>query len=227
MKNWGHDALAEDERRLLKGVAQVRLSQLVVLDQHEIETVHARSLKILEEAGVRVHDPECRAALAKAGAKTEPNGERVYLPGRLVEQCLGTAPSRFSLYRRDGTAVEVGVDSRIFGSLVIDPWVIDYPTAKPRRPVLSDVVRHARLGDALENVDFLYRMDMPPEDEPGDFGYLATLEAFLVNTSKPMLAAPASRQSLQHWLEAAEIMAGGRPLAERPPLASARRSPRR
>jgi trimethylamine:corrinoid methyltransferase-like protein len=87
----------------------VRFSQLAVLDQNEIETVHARSLEILEKAGVRVHDPECRAALAKAGAKAEPNGEKVYLPGRLVEQCLGErSPNRYedSLLARAHARVE-------------------------------------------------------------------------------------------------------------------------
>ena len=104
----------------------------------------------------------------------------------------------------------------MFGSLVIDPWIIDYETQKPRRPVLADVVRHTRLGDALEDVDFLYRMDMPPEDVPGAHAFIRTLEAFALNTTKPMLAAPASRESLADWLELADILAGGRPLAERP-----------
>ena len=150
--------------------------------------------------------------------RPDPDGEKVYLPGRLVEECLAMAPARFWLHRRDGTAVEIGTDTRVFGSLVIDPWIIDYETQKPRRPVLEDVVRHTRLGDALEDVDFLYRMDMPPEDVPGAHAFIRTLEAFALNTTKPMLAAPASRESLADWLELAEILAGGRPLAEHPIL---------
>jgi trimethylamine---corrinoid protein Co-methyltransferase len=146
----------------------------------------------------------------------DPDGETVHLPGRLIEECLAMAPSHFRLYRRDGTAVEIGTGTRVFGSLVIDPWIIDYETQKPRRPVLEDVVRHTRLGDALEDVDFLYRMDMPPEDVPGAYAFIRTLEAFALNTTKPMLAAPASRESLADWLELAGILAGGRPLAERP-----------
>ena len=71
--------------------------------------------------------------------------------------------------------------------------------------MLDDIVRHTRLGDALDNVDFLYRMDMPPEDVSGEDAYIRTLEAFAVNTTKPMLAAPALRESLDHWLELAEI----------------------
>ena len=58
---------------------------------------------------------------------------------------------------------------------------------------------------------------------PASTRYIRTLEAFAVNTTKPMLAAPASRESLDHWLELAEILADGRPLAEHPSSASLRR----
>ncbi len=194
----------------------MKLTEPTVLSQSEMEKIHAESLTILEQAGVRVADPECRALLVKAGAKTDPGGEKVYLPPQLVTECLATSPSHFSLYRRDGTAIQIGTDSRVFGSLVIDPWIIDYETQRPRRPVLNDVVRHTRLGDALDNVEFLYRMDMPPEDVPAKEAYLRTLEAFAVNTTKPMLAAPVSREALYHWLELAEILADGVPLANRP-----------
>jgi trimethylamine--corrinoid protein Co-methyltransferase len=194
----------------------MKLSEPLVLDQSEMERIHAQSLRILETAGVCVRDSECREILVRSGAQTGLDGETVHLPGRLIEECMAMAPARFWLHRRDGTAVEVGTDTRVFGSLVIDPWIIDYETQKPRRPVLEDVVRHTRLGDALEDVDFLYRMDMPPEDVPGAHAFIRTLEAFAVNTTKPVMAAPASRESLADWLELAGILAGGRPLAERP-----------
>lgn len=197
----------------------MRFSEFSVLNQTEIETIHHRSIRILEKGGVCVPDNSCRALLVKAGGKTDPGGDRVYIPGPLVEECLSMAPSRFVLYRRDGIPIEVGMDSRIFGSLVIDPWIIDYPTVTPRRPVLDDVRRHTRLGDALDTIDFLYRMDMPPEDVGGETAYIRTLETFVVNTIKPMLAAPASLESLYHWLEVGEILVGSSSLAQRPILA--------
>ena len=129
------------------------------------------------------------------------------------------APSRFWLHRRDGTAIEIGTDTRVFGSLVIDPWIIDYETQKPRRPVLDDVAPPHALGRRARERGF------PLPDGHAARGraaastrYIRTLEAFALNTTKPMLAAPASRESLADWLELAEILAGGRPLAEHPIL---------
>lgn len=194
----------------------MKLTELNVLDDAEIQKVHSQSLTILEHGGVRVLDQTCRTLLVRAGARTDPGGDKVYLPRQLVEERLAMAPPGFRLFRRDGTAVEVGLDSRVFGSLVIDPWIIDYETQQPRRPVLADVVRHTRLGDALDTVGFLYRMDMPPEDVSGEEGYVRTLAAFALNTTKPMLAAPASPAALCRWLDLAEVLADGRPLAERP-----------
>jgi trimethylamine--corrinoid protein Co-methyltransferase len=199
----------------------MKLTEPKVLNQSEIEKIHAQSLTILEQVGVRILDTECRTLLIKYGAKADPNGEKVYIPRQLIKECLDTAPSRFTLYHRDGTALEIGTDSCVFGSLVIDPWIIDFETQKPRRPILDDVIRHTRLGDALDNVGFLYRMDMPPADVPSEEGYIRTLAAFASNTTKPMLAAPASTESLANWLELAEILADGRPLAERPFLSLA------
>lgn len=181
-----------------------------------MEKIHAQSLKILERAGVRVLDRECRDLLIRAGAKADAGGETIRVPTALVQECLDMAPSSFFLYRRDGHPVEISTNSRVFGSLVIDPWIIDYQTQKPRRPMLDDIARHARLGDALDNVDFLYRMDMPPVDVCAEKAYVRSLETFAVNTTKPMMAAPSCRESLTDWIEVAEILAGGRPLSERP-----------
>ena len=55
-------------------------------------------MRILETAGVCVRDSECRDLLTRAGAQVDLDGEKVYLPGRLVEECLATAPSHFLLH---------------------------------------------------------------------------------------------------------------------------------
>ena len=185
-----------------------------VLSETEMERVHQRSLDVLEQVGVRVGDAECRQILIAAGARLDGVGETVTLPRELVQQTLATTPAEFELHRCDGRALPIHGRQRFFGSLVLDPWIIDYETQKPRRPLLSDVERHTRLGDALPNVDFLYRMDMPPADVPESSGYIKTLEVFATHTTKHLMAAPATRQSADDWLEVAEILAGGRSLAE-------------
>ena len=190
--------------------------KLEVLSGVEIEKIHQRSLDILEKTGIVVHDDECRQVLAKAGAKVDTGSDRVYLPGKMVNEYLALAPSNFEIHRIDGKKIQVDEQCRAYGSLVTDPWIIDYATQKPRKPVLNDIVRHTRLGDALPVVDFLYRMDMPPADVPPETAYIKTLEVFTTNTTKHILAAPASIESMHNWLEVTEILADDKTLSEKP-----------
>jgi len=61
----------------------MKLSEPMALDQAEMESIHAQSLRILVAAEVRVEGPECRDLLARAGARVDPDGEKVYLARQL------------------------------------------------------------------------------------------------------------------------------------------------
>ena len=106
--------------------------RLAVLSQDEFEKIHQQSLKILERVGVQVQDSECRDILAKAGAKVDVASDRVYLPSELSTEYLALAPSSIALKRQDGKTFTTGGQNRAYSSLVIDPWIIDYATQKPR-----------------------------------------------------------------------------------------------
>lgn len=188
---------------------------LRVLSEGEIERIHQRSLDVLEQAGVRVLDAECRQVLAAAGARVDEASNIVRIPRQLVEEARRLAPPMFEIHHQDGRPILVGGEHRVFGSLVTDPWIIDYATLQPRRPVLNDIVRHTRLGDALPIVDDIHRMDMPPADLPPDAAYVKSLEAFATNTTKHLVALPASVESARDWLEVAEMYADGQPLGRR------------
>ena len=194
-------------------MAELRLE---VLDEGEIDKIHRRSLDVLETVGFRVLDEEWRQHMARAGARVEEHSATVHMPRQLVEEALRQAPSIVELHRQDGKIVRVGGEHRMYSSLVIDPWIIDYQTQKPRRPVMDDVVRHTRLGNAHPTIDAIHRMDMPPADVPQEVAYIKTLEAFATNATKHLIARPSSLESLQDWVEVAEILADGRSLAEHP-----------
>jgi trimethylamine---corrinoid protein Co-methyltransferase len=189
--------------------------KLEVLSQAEIETIHAQTLQILDKVGFRVLDGDCRALLARAGARIDRASDTVHLPPQLVEEALAVAPATYEIHRVDGKACTMGGDHRIYSSLVVDPWVIDYETQTPRRPVLNDIYRHTRLGDALELTDAIHLMEMPPADLPPEIAYIRSQETFLTNTTKHIRAYPTSVESTHEWLHLAEILADGHNLSER------------
>ena len=188
--------------------------QMQVLSEAEIEKIHAQTLQVLDKVGFRVLDGECRALLARAGATIDRANDTVHLPAPLVEEALAEAPATFEIHRQDGQARTMGGDHRVYSSLVVDPWVIDYETQKPRRPVLDDIYRHTRLGDALELTDAIHLMEMPPADLPPEIAYVRSQETFLTNTTKHIRAYPTSVQSTHEWLHLAEILAEGKDLSE-------------
>lgn len=189
--------------------------RLEVLSQTEIEKTHGETLRVLEQVGFRVHDKECQRILAKAGARVDETSNRVLLPSQLVEEALAVAPSTFEIHRQDGKVLTMGGGHRVYSSLVVDPWIIDYETEKPRRPILNDIYRHTRLGDALDLTDAIHLMEMPPADQPPETAYIKSQETFLTNTTKHIRAYPTSVESTHEWLEIANILADGKTLAER------------
>jgi trimethylamine:corrinoid methyltransferase-like protein len=127
--------------------------RLEVLTQAETERILAQTLQVLERLGFRVLDRKCRRLLAKAGATVDEDDRVVKLPPTLVGEALALAPSTIELHRQGGRMLRLGGGHRVYSSLEVDPWIVDYQTQKPRRPALDDIVRHTQLGDALPRTD--------------------------------------------------------------------------
>ena len=65
-----------------------------VLSHAEMEKIHSKTLQILEKVGFQVLDSECRALLARAGAKIDRASDTVHLPPQLVK--LKRLPTAFT-----------------------------------------------------------------------------------------------------------------------------------
>ena len=57
----------------------------------QCQTLHEAALEVLERTGLRIFQDEALGLLAKAGARIS-DGNRAYIPARLVEQALSTLP---------------------------------------------------------------------------------------------------------------------------------------
>jgi len=187
-----------------------------VLSSSDIEQIHETALKVLANVGFRVLDPALRARLARAGCTVDGSTALVKMPAELVAWALRSAPKAWTMYGLDGGALEIGPGSRHFGSLILDPFILDY-TEGLRKPRLSDVERHTRLGDALPIVSFMHKMDTDLSDVPISRVNYKTLEVFLSNTTKHVTMRPVSVADAERWLEYVEV-AAGRPITDRPPV---------
>jgi len=75
------------------------MQRFEILTRTQVEKVHVTSLQILEEIGIDMGDPQAVAVFKKRGARVE--GQRVFLPSRLVEAQIKKAPRRFTLHARN------------------------------------------------------------------------------------------------------------------------------
>ena len=193
--------------------------QMTVLSPSEIDVLHETALKVLREVGVRVLHRPTRNLLRRAGCAVDEHSAIVKLPSELVTTALRAAPKGWNMYTIAGDKLEIGPGSRHFGSLILDPFILDYREGV-RKPRLADVERHTRLGDALPIVSFMHKMDTDCSDWPLETVNCKTLELFLSNTTKHVTMRPASVADAERWVEYVEV-AAGRPVSERPPISAA------
>ena len=73
-----------------------------ILTSDQIVHLHQATLQLLEEVGVKVLLPEAADMLIRAGCRVT-DGDVIHIPPDLVETSIHSAPSRISIYNRNGS----------------------------------------------------------------------------------------------------------------------------
>jgi trimethylamine--corrinoid protein Co-methyltransferase len=144
----------------------MKMARLEVLSRQEIERIHAASIEILADIGIKVDYGKARDLFRQAGAQVDEDMRAVHIPARLVEWALEQAPSSFTLYGNDpGFQVEVGRDSVCFAGLGTPTHILDIDTGERREVSLADVHRHIKIINGLDHIHNS-QMDIWPADVP-------------------------------------------------------------
>ena len=134
-------------------------THLRVLSDQDRDQVHEKTVKILEETGVRVESDLGRDYLQKAGATVDENTRVVQIPRKVLEDSLKAAPKKFSLgARRPGWDLEMNEGEC---SLMIDGGaisVIDHRTREKRPSLSSDWLDATRITDSLDEIGVYWGM---------------------------------------------------------------------
>ena len=179
---------------------------LSALSSAEIETIHQKTLEVLEKVGAKITHEEALQRLVRAGACVETASSVVRFPRELVAELLATAPSEIQCTGLNGKVLQFGGDRRYYLSLILDPVIADYE-AGLRRPLLEDVRRHTILGESLDRVDAMMRMQYPVSDIPEPECYERTMEVFLAHTTKHTSVYPTSVANCRRWMDVTEVIA--------------------
>jgi len=176
------------------------------LSEQAIQDIHAGSIELLAEVGIRVANEKARNIFARHGARvTEDN--RVIIPPQLIENAMRQTPAEFKLYGRQAPHnihYRPGCFYASTGGSA--QYVLDL--AGNRRPAtcrdLHDIMS---LVDELQYIDLIslpvYLNDVPKEDVDVNRFF-----AGLKNSTKHIIGAVYTTEGLAKVSKMAEIIGG-------------------
>ena len=180
--------------------------RLSVLSPEQIEQIHLATLEVLERTGVQITHPRAVEILSGGGARVD--GNRVRLPGWMVEEAIRQAPPRVVLGRRNGErSVFLEGDKVWFGPSVD---CIDYldPITDERSRFRSDHCRiTSTVADALPNYTWVMTIGMADDVLPDIADRVIARQVF-THTEKPLVFCCKDVGSVRDIHEMALLIAG-------------------
>jgi len=200
-----------------KNVKKFNANPLEYLSAEQMRDIHSAALALLEDCGTVVHHEKAVELMHRAGARVK-EGKRVFVPSGLVEWAIRRAPSRATIYDRNGQPAMFLEGRNVYYGTGSDcPNLLDSFTGE-RRPFLAkDVVDAIRLVDALPYVDFTMSMGLAP-DLPDSRQYQQKYAVMIRNSVKPQVITAADRQTLNDIVDIAAAVVGGREELSRKPV---------
>ncbi len=199
--------------------AGARAGSLDILSHDELLRLMQAAFSLLEDPGILSGSDLILDLCQKAGARVDRDRRTIQLPAPLIEDTLRTAPSSFTLYGRHTTEFDLQVEhGRVYYGMggTSEPMIWDWESWGPRRPTKEDMVRCTRVGQALDNLDFVQTLCMSG-DMPTNQIFFHDFDAIFRNTAKPTVINILERPFTGHLLEMTAAACGGEEaLRERP-----------
>ena len=194
------------------GLQQQMSPSMTVLSKDQKQILINAAFEILERSGNRVGSKEALELFRKAGCRIEPlddEGEKVFFPQHLVEECLRLAPKRLILYDRNGepTLYCEGRNS-YFSPTSACPKMWDPYTGERRAWKKEDIGNGAKIVDALPNIDAMFALGSLADDYGFDC-FVHEVHAMMLNTTKPIIYLSNEVSDTKAICEMAAVIAGG------------------
>lgn len=186
------------------------------VSETQLEQIHCASLEVLERTGTEVQHQEALALLREAGCRVK--GNRVWIPGWLVEDCLRLAPKRVVVANRMGERVMPLEKNRVYYGTGSDlPYTIDLETGERRVSGKKDVEMAVKVMDYLENYDFIMSYAIA-SDTSACVSDLHQFEAMVTNSSKPIIFTAHNAANTEAIIRMAAACVGGEEELRRNPF---------
>ena len=197
-------------------------TRTVFLDQHEIDLIHAQSIESLQDIGIKVRSKPVLHMLEKNGASVDYTTMVAHIPEHMVNQALESVQKDFSLCARDPQRdLKVPTQSLPWMTTSgLAVFVNDYEAGEYRDSTRTDIAAFARLGDAVDSIDFLWTALTATDVSPLAHGP-HELWVTMQNTTKHVQGVTVqSAEDAKVQIELAALLAGGKEELRKRPLFS-------
>ena len=179
------------------------------LTPEDVKQIDQTGRRILERVGVRINDSNFLDTLRAAGAQVDYDNQRVRFNGDWLDEVLSRAPSRFTLYSRDGrNDLPLGEGKVHFGNGGGSFRILDMATGGYRLTLLRDVANTAALVDKLDYIRFCIIACQSHDIKPVNYHLLEFYYA-LNHTTKHVMGGCTNVHGAEQMWKLASIIAGG------------------
>lgn len=197
------------------------VAQISILSKDEVELVHQKTLKILDETGVSVLSMHALAVLEKGGAKVDKRSMRAWIPESLVKETVKKVPKRIRLCARnpeqDMPVPRAGPPYMATNGTAV--YMPDIDTGERRATTGKDLRDFMVLCDAMVPLDYVWPI-VTAHDAPSSSHALSELAISLQNTTKHVQGEAMSGEEAKAEVEVASAIVGGRDELEKRPVFS-------
>lgn len=179
---------------------------IINFDQALIQSIHANSLELLRDTGIRFPSKSALALFKHHGFRVD--GSMVHFEEQDIHKALKTVPPAFTIEARNPARnIRVGETHYVMAPGYGPPFIIE-PTGQKRNATLADVAIFCKLVQTSKVIDFNSAIVVQPNDVPVETAYLDLLLATLTLTDKPIMGSSASKQAAEDSLHLAEMIWG-------------------
>jgi trimethylamine--corrinoid protein Co-methyltransferase len=179
---------------------------LINFDKASLDTVHAHSLEVLHDTGIRFPSEKALALFKKHGFKVE--GSMVHFAEKDIRKALETVPAAFTIEARNSSRnIRIGESNYVMAPGYGPPFIIE-ASGQKRNATLADVETFCKLVQTSKYIDFNSAIVVQPNDVPSQTAYLDLLLATLTLTDKPIMGSSASEVAAQDSLKLAQMIWG-------------------
>ena len=157
---------------------------LEFFSKKDMDSIHATSLKILKDVGLKVTNDQALEIFAETGAQVDRETRIVKFSEALVEEALAGTPKGFIWQARDPKKNLVMKDTLVhFSPAACPPFVRDLDTGEQRPTTYQDCCNMVKINDALTRVSDCF-CPVFPTDVPSGSEHFYMMRAMVENSDK-------------------------------------------